>query len=852
MKERNPFNINRPAFKELKNLIGRDEIIEELDNFVSNEDCGCVQIVGVEGSGKTSLLNSYFSYQRRAGMLIEYNTLICSLLLEAQGSCDDFNNYLFNKLKDSVEILKYTLEDDLKSGYDSDLVREYIKDLYKILDAFENESRTTNSPKKKYESIVEKIYRFFDYRIALVIDGFEHFTTSKFITQEHHNNLRHLVECGYLKCLVATNCDLEKTSFPPEVGNSIYLENFSYPVSMEGYTRDNVEEFLFSRLEGREIQFTKDWIDFIYEQTGGIPKLVEIAAYYLYEELQKNIELSRTAFWTILCKETAYIYKGWFKYLTEDHLKVLKMFDLGNNSPLDTDIWCNSNAFDKNLENARTMLTNRGFLTYDYRYERYKLNGRMLQGIIKCWAIDTDTLDEIVKRNPLVAEPELVGSEIPSVVVPNIVVGEQGQVVIVYGDYISTTTYNFTDAQLNDCLATVLDLSDEDKKKAFIKAFNKKVSDIRFSEETSSDYEQKISEIIPSYKPGDEVQVKDYFEESLERLREKDNIIKSITDEKLDTLSPRCQYYLKSAVIMDDRIGELCEMVDKDHTTRMVYYAKCLEQSMRDSFFKLFHDCDPYNNYDTFNHKHTSSPKEGFFGNKDNVEDTMLGNYEHIMRDLSNLLASESVLVCDKLENHSHLQMNEVEWQTWWSRYATILSSAKDIRNKVHAGSKKVRKVDINNLKHYLFSENGILWNNFIGFLLYEKKTGYKLFQNGKYDPEELMNEPQVSLSEILNPIFKEDEVCSNDSFDISLAHTIIPATSDMQYKNGLMTIRRITEDKLEGIIEIGEKYYEGFAYISKWKKIIHTPTSVSDVYEVKINKIFDNGVCLVNPYFKK
>ena len=164
-------------------------------------------LLGVEGSGKTTLLNMFFTEEfckqaARDKKLIFFADL--SDTVDGKKLC----SYLTRKMLLSA---RYYLAEAEVSALEA-VVREL--------------EQKGESDQEQFVSACEHLYRC-GYTILLVMDRFEFFVSSQNIKQEQHDVLRGLLDRNVMRCIVATNYDLEKSSLPPFIFISLSYKTLS-------------------------------------------------------------------------------------------------------------------------------------------------------------------------------------------------------------------------------------------------------------------------------------------------------------------------------------------------------------------------------------------------------------------------------------------------------------------------------------------------------------------------------------------------------------------------------------------------------------------------------------------------
>ncbi len=266
----NPFEINTMPVDSLSRLMYRGKEIEQIKDCVEKRKQ--TVILGPEGVGKSSLLNSVFGRDYRIQKAKEKTLISPVTEFPSDLKDEDIYNHFAEMIVNSVRILSQCGRKE-----EMDEILQACKDI-----------REENHPAEIYfEKIVDLIYHIYEYRLVMVVDNFEIFTSSKEVTMKHHEMLRRLLYCS--QYIVATNYDLNEDSIAPGASGSFLLMNFAgNEIRIGGWQKDQIQDFICCKLQGTAVSFSTSLIDTIYEVTGGIPTLLNIAANYAYDYIAKN------------------------------------------------------------------------------------------------------------------------------------------------------------------------------------------------------------------------------------------------------------------------------------------------------------------------------------------------------------------------------------------------------------------------------------------------------------------------------------------------------------------------------------------------------------------------------------
>lgn len=303
----NPFAGNAAPVKRRRNLVGREDALALLEEKVRKRQN--TVIMGPEGIGKTSLLNCFFNKDMRLRLAREENILVARTDFPVHLPPDDVYHYLTEAIVSAIDILM-----------DIDMPRA--ENLIRKVDA-KRKCETGASRLKETCAVLENE----EYDIALVIDDFENFTSSKSIQMEHHATMRHLIRSHYATYIVATNYDFEKDSLPEAVSGSFLLMEFSKnELPLDGFNLEQCRNFL--EAQGAEGCFTMEEIAEMRRMSGGIPALLRITAEAAWDRKQINPVLDDAA-WDAIQDRLYYdeqvrqYMNQWCRVLTANQIDVI-------------------------------------------------------------------------------------------------------------------------------------------------------------------------------------------------------------------------------------------------------------------------------------------------------------------------------------------------------------------------------------------------------------------------------------------------------------------------------------------------------------------------------------------------
>jgi len=267
----NPFNGTAPPVNDRQNLFGRKEIFNKLDEMIMQGKN--IVLMGVEGAGKTSVLESYFSSDYRMKMALECHKLFDYSSFPERSSSSEVYAHFTDRAIDSARILK-------RCG----LALEF-KEIY---DEVEQIRQQEISSESVFKSVINMLNEC-GYKLTLVIDNFELFTLSQAVTNAQHGVLRSLWQESKISFVVATNYDFGEDATTKQVVGSLFLQTFAgNEITIGGLSQSDIKQYIQSVLKGSAIQFDDAVIRFLQLGSGGIPKLIREFASVLYADEEKG------------------------------------------------------------------------------------------------------------------------------------------------------------------------------------------------------------------------------------------------------------------------------------------------------------------------------------------------------------------------------------------------------------------------------------------------------------------------------------------------------------------------------------------------------------------------------------
>lgn len=700
----NPF-IDEFPVESSDEWIGNRSIIAELEHCVKHRANTC--ILGPEGSGKTSLLNTTFSPEYRKKMAKTKKKLIYFADLSTRKDGDDLCEYLADRLFWSLDSL-------IQEREELATIKEMLK------------QSETESGKTRFQNMIQKLHEDWGYFIVIVMDYFELFTLSPFVTQEHHDCLRSLIESGSIQCIVATNYDLTYDSLPSVMRGSFFLQKFTNVIKMRPFTFEDVEEYLKVRQEDCDLVIPENMTAHIFKLSGGIPKLVNILAKQIYENLLANNGIVNVGEAMKAARSKCEpILDGWCKLLSDAQLDAIKKL---------TDM-CSSNQqygyYDFTAESNEVAVAALESRNLFQRYSYVDQNGNLIfpgdyvmrfNSLLFQHYCKEMKMTEAAKRNPLRRTGEKKN--------------EGGQTVINTYNYgtiyengaannsqsVNVQTMQIVQGITPKEFLQMLSGSDSQEELGMLISgrLQKHIQEKFNRREIQTAIEQPYMDIAAHDDLVDQafvragqqlfqdVQIDEYDDitdvttAELQTLEDRftaarDKIHQDLTDEILERQSERCQFYLKMAVVVEEALT-LPGIDFGDYSAQLILYGKVVEQALRDNLFNLFHGEAELSTY-SLGGKNKNPVAKDNFGHM-NVARSFIGSFAHLMEDKNDYLAD----LCANVSFDQYKGDIPSDWAAWWRNLAADIHHAREIRNLAgHAGSESPEREKMEEMYGLLF-----------------------------------------------------------------------------------------------------------------------------------------------------
>jgi hypothetical protein len=245
---------------------GRREEMQHIFDRLRNRALGSSSIVGLEKSGKTSLLLclSDLAVVKEHGFAGEYMFMYFN-----------FEGVGLTPIKFCLRVLK-RLQPEISDSRLSQMVRDMIRDI---------QTKDEIDPLalvRLFETIGNKL------KIVLVFDGFDNVIKDESFGAEFYSILRRLATNCNLAFIVATRRELSYYCHSKEIESSPFFNIFA-TIYLGPLSREESATLLKGGFESLRLSLSEEEIEYVIEMTGGHPYLLQAACFYLSDAKRKHI-----------------------------------------------------------------------------------------------------------------------------------------------------------------------------------------------------------------------------------------------------------------------------------------------------------------------------------------------------------------------------------------------------------------------------------------------------------------------------------------------------------------------------------------------------------------------------------
>ena len=706
---RNPFDRELVPYGYDLTLLDRDLDFDDLDSKCSGPRILNYRYISPRGTGKSTLLNAYFSEEKRQELARDHKQLVYICQFSGDEMRTDAD--VFVRLIDAVTESLDNLDTDSA---------EYTR-LYQELEQCRSEYPDYESNQNNGEALLRDMLTHLKnrrYYVTLVLDEFHQLACAKTLADSTFSKMAAIGQKHLISYIVASDYDDEvgTESYYISPFSRIFASSASHLPGIESKAGRNAMIALIRQKLSRypDIVFTDGELNHLLDITAGIPGLLKDALREVFAaKSQSGCELSAEEL-------TEYALAGCHELMD----KWVQYFDDARWETAEAVVECVSEAAIRSRltkdADKLSSLTKAGLIIKNIRRQEYHPI---------CPLFKTYLLNELSRRkkNEIIPAPQpepqrleyhyhfsegtkfVQGDDHSQNLTAQNVQIQNGLTVSNVLELLGTgDTRDLFASRLSEQLRKSISTgsmgmlprseyaSEEAYEEAYDQAFSNAIQDLETDEE---------QDLVVT--PAEMQTLDSRFADARTRCRT------YLTDELLSQQSERCQFYLKLSVIVEDAL-ELPGIQMEDYSPQLVLYGKALEQALRDNFYDLFHKDSTLSVYNTY-HNCPEPYSDDVFANK-TINQTLIGNYTCL------IAAKRSYLVGLCQDNPVTIPDQPADingWNSWWNRLNSDVSTARKIRNLAdHADSVSPDRSSLNNMCDMLLgsgSDVGILPRTVVG-----------------------------------------------------------------------------------------------------------------------------------------
>lgn len=700
----NPFSGEFIPYDYDLGLLDRYGELTLLENKCSGRRILSHRYISPRGTGKTTLLEMFFSPDRCEELAREHKLVcICRFSGDEMRTEAAVLVRLIDAVKESLENLDPDSQDYQKLS----------AEIQRSQEKYPNYRTDASLGNELLLAILSHLKRR-RYSVTLVLDEFHQLACAKHLDESTFSKMANLSQQRPISYIVASDYD-------DDVGSeTYYISPFARifnddPIHLSGIVTKEGKQNLLKLVRSKlvchpDIALTDQELLSIIEITCGIPKLVQCTLKDIFQIKQElREELTKEQINQYALSACVPLMEKWVQYFDNSRWETMDaILHEVKESRIKAKL---SKEHDKCTSLCHAGLIYKDLLTQEY-HTICPLFTEYIRG-------------ELSRRNhpECPVDPKEGG----------VIIIEQGGTLIQNGDRSNVTV-------MQNCLhqgisipelLSLLGTGSADSRKLFATSLAERLKERipagsfpvlpRGNYATDVEYEQAYDDAFAQYSQNivEDVQVDEdqdlmvsfaeiqtldsRFEQARQRCRT------NLEDNFLSRLSERCQFYIKLSVVVEDAL-ELPGIQMGDYSPQLVLYGKALEQSLRDSFYPLFHKEKTLSTFRT----RRGSGGEPFA--ERSPGETTIGSYAHLISSqkpyLAELCQQHAIRIPDAADSIDSLQ-------TWWDSLQHDIHEARKIRNLAdHADSVSPDRNSLNEMCKLLFdSQNGrgILSRNIVG-----------------------------------------------------------------------------------------------------------------------------------------
>lgn len=704
----NPFaNSLLPANGDVSKYIDK-KVWKGLDLWCKGHPIPNSLISGPKGVGKSTLIQHYFTAERRQALAREQKDLV--QLCYFYGGELKTDAMVFLSLIDAVSGSLGDLDPDCEDRRALEAELQGLREDPRYADVRTDERAGLLLLEASAKKLRER-----GYCVTLVIDEFQHLTCSANCAAETFSAMASLAQKGLISYIVVTDCHIGVGS--QNYAISSFDRIFRDPLILSGVTdkkavaalQAGIQAKLEEWQEGEEapITISSDELAALWTMTGGIPELLQEGLKALYEYREESRDpLDWAGLQALALDGGRDLMSRWTKHLDEGSWHTLRS--------VITEV--NDERVVRELpkeDDRRSELKGCGLIEKNSRTKDWSLVCPLFEEYLRQELgrpkKETDDLERYFK---LVEKFGGSGVSLNLQLVNGDLVqsgGIKGEVVSVSNGIGISELLRLLGGTASGHAALA------DHRGMFAQALSQRLQQAlpagsfqlparpdgmdpaEYDQLCDQQFHQIERQIVQDVEVDQDEDLANVSEAELRTLDQRFQEARSrcrsgLTDRLLEAQSARCQFYLKLSVVVEDAL-DLPGVQMEDYSPQLILYGKALEQVLRDKLFELFHRDETLGTYDLKINRRVPGSRNTFQMMR--PEETNIGNYPHLISRHTAYLSQ----LCGK-------GLDRPYTASWWDRLQRDIHGARAIRNSAgHAGSSSPMRAHLDQMCRYLIGD---------------------------------------------------------------------------------------------------------------------------------------------------
>ncbi len=248
-----------------------DKNMRNIKKHAESQNVGNYAIMGLKGVGKTSLINAYFTVDKKKELAEKYKNIFVYTQLDDGKYKNDLYQFLIDIVKQGISVI---------------LNEEIVNKINGEVDEINKNCETLNQKLINNLSVIKDN----GYKMIMILDHFHCMTRDKNVVKEQFELLRSYNQSSLLSYWVITDTHLEETMATDGFKTSFFVQNFTNKMTLKAMDKNTGMEAIDSFLAIKKKLLRESEKQMIYRLSGGIPQFMSM----LIDELMNYRSIDST------------------------------------------------------------------------------------------------------------------------------------------------------------------------------------------------------------------------------------------------------------------------------------------------------------------------------------------------------------------------------------------------------------------------------------------------------------------------------------------------------------------------------------------------------------------------------